>query len=155
MPHSRSQPSLHHTEGVRKAWFILLIIGGQILLPILTITMLRSNKIRRDATLINVFVTWTLFSVIMCLLFYTGHQSGDEPPHGLCLAQAILAYATPPMVTTALLSLVIQVLCCLRDSTTLYYNRRSIVAKRRNYRTTALVVLPYFVFIVFLIASAV
>jgi hypothetical protein len=56
-----------HVRALLDAWFLLNIIGGHFLVPILILTFLLS-KAKRDATLINIGIILVLTSIINCLL---------------------------------------------------------------------------------------
>jgi hypothetical protein len=47
---------------------ILHIIGGQVLLPVLLLTMIVGGEARRNPLLVNFCVSWILFSTISNLL---------------------------------------------------------------------------------------
>ncbi|KAG8905272.1 hypothetical protein FRB99_000342 [Tulasnella sp. 403] len=144
--------------------------------------MLLSKNVRRDPTLISMIVSWIIFTIIMCLLYYAGYQTGPEPPFGLCLAQASLAYGAPVMACAAGLGLVIQVFFGLRNLTAKMAVRGKITARderdyqyRSRWRTRAvrniisffalqpssrkiiaqLVTLPYVLLVTFSVASAI
>ncbi|KAJ3773509.1 hypothetical protein FB446DRAFT_532019 [Lentinula raphanica] len=68
------------------------------------------------------FKTWfalMISSLVYCISFLllVGHQTGPEPPFGLCLFQAGLIYAAPPGVAAAGLAFVVELF--LRLTTTM------------------------------------
>ncbi|KAG8950945.1 hypothetical protein FRC04_007009 [Tulasnella sp. 424] len=83
------------TELNTPTWYWILIVGGQILLPFLLATMILSRNVRRDPTLVNMIISWIIFTVVLCMLYYAGDQSGAEPPFGVCLAQASMLAGAP------------------------------------------------------------
>lgn len=69
-----------------------------------------SPRIKRSATWYGELTSWLVYSVSYILLF--GHQLGPKPPpHGLCMFQAVLVYAMPPLYASSVelgASLIIQ-----------------------------------------------
>ncbi|KAG9003221.1 hypothetical protein FRB90_011234 [Tulasnella sp. 427] len=164
-PTSLTSPNFYispdeRTQPVLLAWHWILIVGGQILLPFLLITMLLSHNVRRDPTLVNMIITWILFTVVLSLLYYTGHQHGPEPPFGLCLTQASLLSGAPVMSCAAGLALVLQVFLRLRNlvqkvttsgKMTNKDDRRYQVDTR--WRARAFVIVPYILLFIFTLAA--
>lgn len=91
------------------AYLTLHIIGGHVGLPLLVATLLFSKRVHRPPAVINLLVTWIVFSVSYCLLLYTGPLYSRHPSFALCLAQAAFIHATPPMSVLAVFAVVLQV----------------------------------------------
>ncbi|KIO25012.1 polysaccharide lyase family 1 protein [Tulasnella calospora MUT 4182] len=152
----------HRTPNILLAWYWILIVGGQILLPFLLATMILSRNVRRDPTLVNMIITWIIFTVVLCMLYYSGHQHGAEPPFGLCLAQASLLSGAPVMSCAAGLALVMQVFLGLRNLVQKVSTSGRMTPKEdRRYqidtrwRARAFVIVPYILLVVFTIASVI
>ncbi|KAI0278127.1 hypothetical protein BGY98DRAFT_557704 [Russula aff. rugulosa BPL654] len=79
------------------AFAALLALGGQVGLPILVLTCLRSKRLNRHSTFVNCCVTSIIYSLVFCLLIYTGQYRRAEPDHALCVAQASMVMAVLPM----------------------------------------------------------
>ncbi|KZV79207.1 hypothetical protein EXIGLDRAFT_782642 [Exidia glandulosa HHB12029] len=90
------------------AYFILVIVGGQILLPISLWTLTSSKNTRRHPTLHMFLLSWVFFSVSACFLLYTGHGMSANPPYALCVVQVGLINATYWMIGFSGVSLVLQ-----------------------------------------------
>ncbi|KAF8528595.1 hypothetical protein JB92DRAFT_2863353 [Gautieria morchelliformis] len=91
---------------MRTAW-IGLQLAGQVTLPILIATLLFHKRIaRRNPTVINLCIVWTLATIPPELLFYTGRYN-ETPSTMLCLFQASMISAMPPMAATAYLAVVV------------------------------------------------
>ncbi|EKM51858.1 uncharacterized protein PHACADRAFT_262243 [Phanerochaete carnosa HHB-10118-sp] len=91
-------------------WLFFQIAAGHIALPILTATLLFAKTVRKIPALIVLCVTWIVSGVCSTILFYVGEHKGPEPGRGLCIAQAALLEAVPPMTCTALVVLAYHVL---------------------------------------------
>lgn len=52
----------------RAAFLLMLIIGGQVGLTLLVLTLLLWKGIQRHPTLINFCITWIIYSTVYCLL---------------------------------------------------------------------------------------
>jgi len=89
--------------------FITLQMFGWMGSSIVLLCVVCSRKIQRHATWINLCVTWILSGVSYSLLFL-GHQLKDPPYHPLCLTQAALIYASPPLTAGATIALAIHLL---------------------------------------------
>jgi hypothetical protein len=100
------------------AFVALLALGGQIGLPILVLTCLRSKRLNRHPTFVNCCVTAIIYSLVFCILLsrvpvlrfasspsdrpagfriYTGQYRRAEPNHALCVVQASMVMAVLPM----------------------------------------------------------
>lgn len=91
------------------AFITLLALGGQIGLPILVITFLRSKKLTRRWTFVNFCITLIIYSLAFCILLYSGQYRHAEPNHVLCGAQASIIMGAIPMVGVAALTVVLQI----------------------------------------------
>ncbi|TFY70656.1 hypothetical protein EVG20_g2344 [Dentipellis fragilis] len=128
------------------AWFFLQIAGSQVLMPILVATFLFS-KARRDATLVSFCATFIPSGISACLLLYAGQATGPEPNKALCIAQAALVNPCPPMWALALLACIFHM-----------WKSLDMDPGRREYSRTlkyCLILLPYVVFIVYAVATAI
>jgi hypothetical protein len=50
------------------AFIALLVLGGQIGLPVLVLTTLRCKKLNRHSTFVNFCLTGIIYSIVFCLL---------------------------------------------------------------------------------------
>jgi len=50
------------------AFIALLALGGQVGLPILVLTFLRSKKLNRRSTFVNFCITVIIYSLVFCIL---------------------------------------------------------------------------------------
>jgi len=125
-------------------WLFLNIFPSHFALLLLIATLLAS-KARRNVTLTNMCITWIIVGVVSSLLLYAGKQTGPEPSPMLCVAQAALIYAVPPLVSTSVLALVFQVWI-------------QIVWRRGESAPAAILlpalILPYIVYVAFALAGA-
>jgi len=92
------------------AFFVLLILGGNVLMPIMVIvTFVRGNHFTRSPIFINFCVGWIVYSIGFLLSFYSGRWKRDlEPIPWLCEFQAILAYVLPVWVSATTTALVFE-----------------------------------------------
>ncbi|KAF9225453.1 hypothetical protein BS17DRAFT_751217 [Gyrodon lividus] len=97
-------PDLRHLTSV---YLALLIIGGQIGLPIIVLTALVCKKVTWHPTLINFCITWIIYSVIYCLYLYSGANQYN-PYRNVCMVQASMIHGASPMAVVAGLALVVQ-----------------------------------------------
>ncbi|KAF9012144.1 hypothetical protein BDZ89DRAFT_1077466 [Hymenopellis radicata] len=88
------------------ALFDIFYVVGFVLHLIILLTACLSSKVRRAPLWYTFIICWTMYCLAFLLLM--GHQSGPDPPHALCLAQASLIYASTPMTSFACLGLVSQ-----------------------------------------------
>jgi len=91
------------------AFIVLLALGGQIGLPILVLTSLRSKKLNRRSTFVNFCITLIIYSIAFSILLYSGQYRRAEPNHVLCGAQASMIMGAIPMVGVAALTVVLQI----------------------------------------------
>ncbi|KAH9004071.1 hypothetical protein EDB86DRAFT_2886526 [Lactarius hatsudake] len=66
------------------AFIALLALGGQVGLPILVLTFLRSKKLNRRSTFVNFCITVIIYSLAFCILLYSGQYRRTQPNHALC-----------------------------------------------------------------------
>ena len=59
-------PMLH--TGLAPAFVTLLALGGQVGLPILVLTCLRSKRLNRHSTFVNCCITSIIYSLVFCIL---------------------------------------------------------------------------------------
>jgi hypothetical protein len=69
------------------------LCGGILLL----ITALLSSSVGRHATWFSFMFSWVISAGSYCLLLFSGHAYEPNPPHAICLTQAALVYAVPPL----------------------------------------------------------
>lgn len=87
-------------------YLFLLIAGGHVLLPVIITTALLHRKLCWHPTLINLCVTWVVYSIVHCLYLYTGN--GVNPrSQTVCTAQAAMIYGAGPMATIAVVGVAI------------------------------------------------
>ncbi|KAI1789824.1 hypothetical protein LXA43DRAFT_551658 [Ganoderma leucocontextum] len=96
-------------RSLTSVFFAVHLAGGHIGLPILVATFLLSKTANRHPTVVNFCIIWILYSIIYCLLIYGGDAWLDNPRHELCLAQAAMNYAAPPMAVVAGFEVVLQI----------------------------------------------
>ncbi|KAJ8074973.1 hypothetical protein PM082_019300 [Marasmius tenuissimus] len=59
-------------------------------------TAVLSRSVRRSTLWYILMGGWIPWAIVHEFLFFSGHQTGSEPPRALCLLQASLVYAFPP-----------------------------------------------------------
>ncbi|KII95907.1 hypothetical protein PLICRDRAFT_34854 [Plicaturopsis crispa FD-325 SS-3] len=107
---------IHGTHPELIAYLVLNAWPAHFGLPLLVAIMVFSKKVRRHPTLTNMCITWLVVGLASCILLYTGHTTGPEPPMELCLAQASLLYGVPAMVSSSALILVYQMWSVVKGS---------------------------------------
>ncbi|KAK0203954.1 hypothetical protein DFS33DRAFT_1432737 [Desarmillaria ectypa] len=75
------------------AFYVLQLTGFGGLLIILLTGIFSPTVAKRHICWLNFMVTWIISTISYSLL--VGHSMEWEPPHGLCLTQAILIYSVP------------------------------------------------------------
>ncbi|KAF5373059.1 hypothetical protein D9758_001748 [Tetrapyrgos nigripes] len=83
----------------------IFILGFLSLSAIVTVAWL-SPSIQRSKTWYSFMMSWIMYDVVNLLLL--GQQTGGEPSHGLCLAQASLRYTVPVLTSFANFAMVLQ-----------------------------------------------
>jgi len=135
---------------LRTAWYTFMIIGGQVFLPIILLTMILSKNVRRGAALINYIIVSMEFSITSCLLFYAGVSNGPEPPFGICLAQAGFMYGAFPAINLAGFFVVFHVWRSLRAVTR---GKELEVERMTRLWTICTIAAPHLMTIIFLVAA--
>ncbi|THH10550.1 hypothetical protein EW145_g1255 [Phellinidium pouzarii] len=104
--------SVYDLHNLVPVWLTLHITGGQVGLPLAVFMFFfapRSAGKPRYLTLINFCVTWIIYSIVYCLLLYSGQTNASlQTPTKLCLAQASLIHGAPPMAVIAGFEMVLQ-----------------------------------------------
>ncbi|CAL1695016.1 unnamed protein product [Somion occarium] len=106
---SGSNDKLPDLSYLSTLFFTLHIASGHVGLPLLVIILTTSKRIRRPPSVINLCITWIVFSVSHCLLFYGGYHGHYDPPFALCLVQAAMIHGAPPMCVIGVFILVLHV----------------------------------------------
>ncbi|KAG7446741.1 uncharacterized protein BT62DRAFT_931315 [Guyanagaster necrorhizus] len=89
------------------AFYVLQLAGFGGLLTILLTGIFSPTVAKRHVCWLNFIITWMASAISYSLL--VGHSMDWEPPHGLCLTQAILIYSVPTLTTCTTTALVIHV----------------------------------------------
>lgn len=130
------------------AWLFLNISASQALLPILLIGLCCA-KPRGELTLINIVIGWILYGIVASILLYSHHEVGCEPPPIVCLTQAALYMAIPPLICTLMHNALLQILFNLRQVL-----GKSSESSYHSVRKVALLLVPYTVYALFATAVA-
>ena len=77
--------------------FISLQLFGLFGVAIMLATVLFFRGPLRHPTWISFALSWIIFTVSYTLLFFAGQLAGPEPDYYLCLIQASMIYAVPPL----------------------------------------------------------
>jgi len=117
--------------------FIALQLFGLIGCVIILGTIIFSHT-SRQLTWFSFIFSWIISSLSYLLLFLMGQLENKRPSFGVCLAQATLIYAAPPLTAATTLALVTQV----------YFNMRNLFLdqskrKEKNWTIALLIVTPY------------
>jgi len=89
------------------AFNTLTLIGAFMVVLVISVPMFSSN-IHRSKLWFSQMVSWLVYSFSYMLLF--GRQlKPEEPPFGICMFQAALIYASPPLVALSAMCFVIDV----------------------------------------------
>ncbi|KAH8835509.1 hypothetical protein DL96DRAFT_60004 [Flagelloscypha sp. PMI_526] len=129
----------------------LLVVGGQILLPILIVVFLFAKDVLRHPSLTNFLFSWVLYSISYSMLKYSNAEETNDTQHPVCLAQSALIHSTPIMAGVAGLIVIIQVWATFVFPT---HTALGINWSRSTLLTTILVI-PYVVLILFTAVSAI
>jgi len=138
----------HTGHGVLVTWLFFNVAFSHLFLPLL-VAALSFAKPKAEPTLINLVLTWILSGLVSSVLLYSGHAEGCEPPPLLCLSQASLYIAIPPITTMALLSAVLQVFFNVREKV---YNDGE--PQDHSIRRICLLVVPYVIYAIFATTTA-
>ncbi|KAI0801086.1 hypothetical protein C8Q74DRAFT_1364735 [Fomes fomentarius] len=139
-------PDLRNLTSV---FFAIHLLGGHIGLPILVATFLFSKTAKRHPTVVNFCVIWILYSIIYCLLIYGGGNLLDNPPFELCLAQAAMHYAAPPMAVVAALEVVLQIWSTFLEP----WKEARLASIPHWLKMVAIIAPPYVTFLVFTLSA--
>ncbi|KAF9041730.1 hypothetical protein BDZ89DRAFT_314901 [Hymenopellis radicata] len=133
-------------------YIALHIAGAQIGLPILILTFALSKSILRHPTVVNLWITWVIYSVSYCILLYSGQSGTSYPPTALCLAQSALIHGGPPMSGIAGLMVVYQIWHAFKEPVQFH---GASPHRRWSLNVKICLGIPYVVLVAFTIASAV
>jgi len=87
--------------------FIVLILGGQIGLPVMLLTLAFSRNVtRRTATFVNFLICVVEFTTALLLLFYSGDVFSGHPSFVYCRFQSAVVQSSGPLLGMAGLALV-------------------------------------------------
>ncbi|KAE9398778.1 hypothetical protein BT96DRAFT_994593 [Gymnopus androsaceus JB14] len=120
-----------------KVFIVLQMFGGIGMLVLLSSAFLSRTKtvqrlkvkvntsnfsispILRSRTWYSFCISWTIYCVSYCLLFFAREQfnQDEKPSHGICLVQAALIYSSPPLTGATSFSLFLDVWWMFRAST--------------------------------------
>jgi len=117
---SPSAPAINlgpHKDAILDAFFAVFILGGQVGLPIVLLTLLFGGSDgRRRYTLFNFLVSWMLYAIANLLLLYAGESRSKTPSFGVCLTQASFVYGSTVSAGCATFCLVLQLWMELRGT---------------------------------------
>ncbi|KAF7424677.1 hypothetical protein PC9H_009988 [Pleurotus ostreatus] len=86
------------------AYNVVLIVG--LVLNVLVVSVAYvSRGVQRCRSWYMFMISWIILS--LSFLFLLGQQTGPQPIFGICLAQAVLVYAAPPLTAFSTLILVV------------------------------------------------
>ncbi|KAH7099589.1 hypothetical protein BKA62DRAFT_709468 [Auriculariales sp. MPI-PUGE-AT-0066] len=136
------------------AWLVLLVTGGQFLLPILFVTVCFS-RVKRHPVFLNFCACMIITSVLSCIMFYHDKSVYDDPTKApsdpVCLVQAALVHqGVPPLAATAVFTLIYHVWTRVSGRTS-----EKPLVHSTSLRTAALMVAPYLVFAIFGLSASV
>ncbi|TFK94370.1 hypothetical protein K466DRAFT_353312 [Polyporus arcularius HHB13444] len=143
-----NEPPPPDLKSLSSVFFALHLAGGHIGLPLLVATFCISKTTKRHLTVINFCIVWILYSIIYCLLIYGGDL--ENPPYGLCLTQAAMNYAAPPMAVVAGLEVVLQIWSTFVEP----WKEARLANIPQWLKMVAIIVPPYLTFIAFAIPAA-
>ncbi|KAL0950948.1 hypothetical protein HGRIS_007700 [Hohenbuehelia grisea] len=130
--------------------FVALQGSAAIALCILLVTASVSRRITRDATWYNFCISWIISCLSYLLLSLAGQQFSSTPIHAVCLTQASLIYAAPPLTACTTLALVIQLWSNVQSISLVPTSPQS---KKRGLMSWILLLVPYAVFLVVFIGG--
>ncbi|KAH6908797.1 hypothetical protein BKA70DRAFT_252954 [Coprinopsis sp. MPI-PUGE-AT-0042] len=116
------------------------LCGGIMLL----ITALLSPSVGRHSTWFSFMFSWVLSAGSYCLLLFAGRTYDIDPPHAICLTQAAMVYAVPPLTAATTVSLVIQMYRTVKHQTS------NLEIRSRRIFTAMLLGVPYFLYVAML-----
>ncbi|THH06286.1 hypothetical protein EW145_g4191 [Phellinidium pouzarii] len=152
---------LQHVQQVDERIFLgIQIAGGQILLPILVLTIIFSRKVTRHPVFINFCVSWIFSSIIYSMLVYKGRSNDDDlslnPTYDACLIQAALINGVQALTVSSSLALVVHLWIILRFCAK-SKNDPSLFGKHKSEMlyTFSILGIPFAVFVAFTVYSVV
>ncbi|GAV98864.1 hypothetical protein LENED_000275 [Lentinula edodes] len=126
--------------------------SGEVGTILLLLTYFFSKNVHRHPTLVNFWITWLIYSVSYTLLLYDKQQYTN--PDTLCRVQAAMVDGSPSLVVTAGLVAVIQIWKKVHRPPNSIY-KLTLTAKQKSRISLVLFLfVPYMVFLVFSIGSA-
>ncbi|KLO20383.1 hypothetical protein SCHPADRAFT_991761 [Schizopora paradoxa] len=129
-------------------FFLFLIIGGHVLLPVLVAASIISRDVHRNPILISWIFAWMVYSVSMCLLLYSGENLlYSQPPRTLCLAQAAVNYSSVVLCTFGALMFVVNLWLSIRS---IALEKAPCYANNRIWRCFA-IIFPCAIFLIVLL----
>ncbi|KAJ7650201.1 hypothetical protein FB45DRAFT_887245 [Roridomyces roridus] len=125
------------------AIFNFFQIFGFLSLGIVVLTAWLSPTIHRTPAWYSFMATWMWFCVSYFLI--AGQQVGPEPEFGVCVVQASLVYAGPPLTSCASLALLLQ----------LYFTVSAVLKNQRINRVWSIMLLifPYTIHLLFFLET--
>ncbi|KAK0465602.1 uncharacterized protein EV420DRAFT_968831 [Desarmillaria tabescens] len=134
---------------LRQVFIALHIAGGQIGLPILILTWAVFKSVVRHPTLVNLWITFVIYSVSYCILLYSGQvESIIALSSNVCLVQAAMIHGAPSMSAIAGLVVVFQIWQTFQEPS-------SSNTTNRPHSVKIFLVLPYLVFLVFALMAGI
>ncbi|KAL5519412.1 hypothetical protein ACEPAH_1095 [Sanghuangporus vaninii] len=151
---------VQHVQRVKENVYLgIQIAGGQILLPILLLTVLFSKRVKRHPVFIDFCISWILSSMIHSLLLYRDRSSDDllslNPSYNACLIQASLINGIQAMTSSTNLALVIHLWQLLRQCPASEHGGMGSSARSRKkiLFDCALLVTPILVLVAFTVST--
>jgi len=89
-----------------------------------------------------------IYSLVFCLLVYSGQYRHEQPNRALCVAQAAMVMAVLPAVCIAALMVVLQTWATFQDPGSIIF-----IASERPYTRLVFLVIPHVTFLGYLLAS--
>jgi hypothetical protein len=132
--------------------FISFNLFGLFGFLITLVTVLCSRSTPRHSTWFSFAISWIISAISYSLLFWGGNLTGPEPPYTLCLIQGILVYSAPPLTAATTLALVVQIWFLVHSVVT---TTSSKAGRMPPMLLTALLVIPYLLYITILIGTLV
>ncbi|KAJ7756508.1 hypothetical protein DFH07DRAFT_482189 [Mycena maculata] len=87
--------------------FNSIAAGGLALLLATLFPAMLSTSIHRSKTWFSMIVSWIVYALSYILIL--GHQSGPQPPPGICVLQMMFVYSTPPLTAISGLAFIVDV----------------------------------------------
>ncbi|KAK0208783.1 hypothetical protein DFS33DRAFT_473511 [Desarmillaria ectypa] len=143
-----SQKISSSDASLRQAFIALHIAGGQVGLPILVLTWAVSKSVVRHPTLVNLWITFVVYSISYCILLYSGQVDATALPSKVCLVQTAMVHGAPSMSAVAGLLVVIQ-------ARSFFSQPSSSNTTKRPHSVKIFLVLPYLVFLVFALMAGI